>query len=81
MVPALIDPEIKYAAGRTFHICRPLAEGLYTWIRFEKYPGVLRITRKQRQSPSKFGAVHLDTPLPPAPLNFYSLGVFKRHEA
>jgi hypothetical protein len=51
------------------------------WIRFEKYPSVLRITRKQRQSPPKFGAKDLNTPLPRPPLCFYSFSVFKHHGA
>jgi hypothetical protein len=70
LVAALVDPEIKHSASVAFHICWPLTERLHVWIRFENYPSVLRITRKQRQSPSKFGAEDLYTPLPRPPFDF-----------
>jgi CRISPR/Cas system endoribonuclease Cas6 (RAMP superfamily) len=81
VVSPLIDPEIKHSAGVAFHIRWPLAERLHVWISFEQYPSVLRFTRKQRQSPSKFRAEDLDTPLPRPPLYFYRLSVFRRHGA
>jgi CRISPR/Cas system endoribonuclease Cas6 (RAMP superfamily) len=81
VVAALIDPEIKHSAGGAFHICWPLAERLHVWISLERYPSVLRLTRIQRQSPSKFRAEDLNTPLPRPPLYFYRLSVFRRHGA
>jgi hypothetical protein len=81
LVSTLIDPEIKHSSGLAFHICWAVTERLYVRIRFEKYPSILRITREQRQSTSKFGAEDLDTPLPRPPFDFYSLSIFKRHAA
>jgi hypothetical protein len=40
---------------------------MHVRIRFKKYPDILRVTREQSQSPSKFWAEDFYTPLPRPP--------------
>jgi hypothetical protein len=81
LVSLSVDPEIRQSPSFAFHIGWPLTERMHVWIRFEKYPSVLRVTRKQSQSPSKFWAANFDTPLPRPSFDLYSSRIAKRHEA